>query len=69
MEKQLTFTLYYALSRMLPGIDMTKIRQLYVYLVLQHTLKGDIKIQVAATATVCSRLQKVAILFCQLKPS
>ena len=28
--------------------------------------RGYIKIQVAATATVCSRLQKVAILLCQL---
>ena len=31
-------------------------------------VRGDVKIQVAATATVCSNLQKVATLLCQFRP-
>ena len=31
-------------------------------------VRGDVKIQVAAPATVCSRLQKVAILLFQFRP-
>ena len=36
--------------------------------ILTSTLRGDVKIQVAATATVCSCLQRVATLLCQFKP-
>ena len=40
--------------------------------VIYHThfenLRSDVKIQMAATATVCSHLKKVAILLFQFKP-
>ena len=34
---------------------------------LSGEIRGDVKMQVAATATVCSQLQKVAILLCQFR--
>ena len=33
----------------------------------QQVVRGDVKMQVAATASVCSQLQKVAILLCQFR--
>ena len=36
-------------------------------LVSEVDLRGDVKMQVAATGAVCSQLQKVAILLCQFR--
>ena len=42
-------------------------KQVAEALTFQDSLRGDVKMQVAATATVCSRLQKVAILLVQFR--
>ena len=46
--------------------DKSNINELELWPIVEG-LRGDVKMQVAATATVCSRLQKVAIFIFQFR--